>query len=363
MKKQLRVLVFTAGDYKTASSKYRAFLLGKYLTGVRPDIVWQIVEPSTKTISAMRYTDQICLALSQALELFWSPRHDVVFIQRAIYNKFIFLALLLQNIFHIRPSIFDFDDAIFVHSKLKTRLLCQTSGAVIAGSHHLYEYARRYNKHVTLIPTCIKFSDYEKLKREERGKNEVTLGWIGNGPAYMQELRFMAEVLRTLSERGAHFRLLLIGAYNSAEIRRLFEFIPASRKSIIDYVDARTDADLVPYFAKMDIGLMPLEDNPWNKGKCAFKAIQYMASGAPVVASPVGENTFLITDRTTGMLATTKEEWVTSLQELIDNPELRHRLGSAAQRLVRKQYSYESQCGSAGKVIDTVSAAIKVDSL
>ena len=355
MKKQLRVLVFTAGDYKTASSKYRAFLLGKYLTGVRPDIVWQIVEPSTKTISAMRYTDQICLALSQARELFWSPRHDVVFIQRAIYNKFIFLALLLQNILRTRPSVFDFDDAIFIHSKLKTRLLCKTSSAVIAGSHHLYEYARRYNKHVTLIPTCIKFSDYEKLKREQRGKNEVTLGWIGSGPAYIPELGFMAEVLYTLLEKGAQFKLLLIGAYNSAEIRRLFEFIPADRRSVIDYVDAKTDADLVPYFAKMDIGLMPLQNNPWNKGKCAFKAIQYMASGAPVVASPVGENIFLITDHTTGMLATTKEEWVKSLQELIGDPELRRQLGIVAQRLIHEQYSYESQCNSVGEIIDTVS--------
>src|SRR3989344_1953886 len=148
MKKQLRVLVFTAGDYRTASSKYRAFLLGKYLTEVRQDIAWKTVEPSTKVVSAMGYIDQIRHALSQARELFWSPRHDVVFIQRAIYNKFVFLALLLQNIFHIRPSIFDFDDAIFIHSALKTRLLCKTSNAVIVGSHHLYEYVQRYNKNI-----------------------------------------------------------------------------------------------------------------------------------------------------------------------------------------------------------------------
>lgn len=354
MNKQLRVLVFTAGDYKTASSKYRAFLLGKYLTEARADIAWKIVEPSTKDVSAMGYGDQIRHALRQARELLWFPRHDVVFIQRALYNKFIFLALLIQNILRIRPSIFDLDDATFIHSPFKTRSLIRTSSAVIAGSHHLYEYARRYNEHVTLIPTCIKFSDYAKLTRGEHVKDVVTLGWIGSGPAYMPELHFMAEVLRTLSERGAQFKLLLIGAYNSAEIRSLFDFIPADRKSIIDYIDAKTDADLVPYFAQMDIGLMPLRDNPWNKGKCAFKAIQYMASGAAVVASPVGENAFLITDRTTGMLATTKEEWATSLQELIDNPELRCSLGITAQARVREQYSYESQCGSVAAVIDTV---------
>ncbi len=353
-KHQKNVLVFTAGDYKTASSKYRAFLLGKYLTEERPDIAWKIAEPSTKVISAMRYKEQISHALRQVKELFWFPRHDVVFIQRAIYNKFIFLALLLQNILRIRPSIFDFDDAIFIHSPWKTRLLVRTSSAVIVGNHHLYEYARRYNARVTLIPTCIKFSDYAGVKREERSEG-ITIGWIGGGPAYIQELRFLAEVLQKLSAQNIPFRFLLIGAYNLPEIHKLFEFIPKERKTIIDYVDAKTDAGLVPYFAKMDIGLMPLEDNPWNKGKCAFKAIQYMASGAPVVASPVGENTFLITDRTIGMLATTTEEWASCLQELIQNPALRRNLGTSAQCLVREQYSYESQCGSVGKVIDTIS--------
>ncbi len=352
---QKTVLVFTAGDYKTASSKYRAFLLGKYLAEERPDIAWKIVEPSTKAISSMTYINQIRHALRQAREFFWFPRHDVVFIQRALYNKFIFLALIVQNLLHIRPSIFDFDDAIFIHSKLKTRLLCKTSSAVIVGSHHLYEYARRYNENVTLIPTCIKFSDYARIGCDRKPADEVTIGWIGSGPAYIPELRFMAKVLRILFTRGTPFQLLLIGAYNSPEIHKLFEFIPMEKKSIIGYVDAKTDADLVPYFTKMDIGLMPLQDNLWNGGKCAFKAIQYMASGAPVVASPVGENTFLIDNRVTGMLATTVEEWVLYLQELIDNAELRRSVGTAAQARVREQYSYESQCGSVGKVIDTVS--------
>lgn len=355
MKKQLRVLVFTAGDYKTASSKYRAFLLGKYLTEVRPDIAWKIVEPSTKDVSAMKYTDQIRHALRQARELFWRPQHDVVFIQRALYNKFIFLALLIQNVLHIRPSVFDFDDAIFIHSPWKTRLLCRTSSAVITGSRHLYDYARRYNSNVTLIPTCIKFSDYEKIERKRGSKDTVTLGWLGSASVHLVALHFLAQVLRALYDRGVQFRLLLIGSRGVPEVDTLFDFLPSDKKEVIGYVDAQTDAVLVPYFSRMDIGLMPLEDTPWNRGKCAFKAIQYMASGAATVASPVGENSVLIEHRKTGILATTKEEWVTSLQELIDNPELRRGLGTVAQARVREHYSYEAQCGSVGKVIDAVS--------
>jgi len=347
------ILVFTAGDYTTASSKYRAFLLGRYLTGVRPDIVWKIVEPSTKDISSMPVARQIYQSFRQVRELFWLPRHDVVFMQRSFYNKFIFFALVAQNVLHIRPSIFDLDDATFIHSPLKTRWLTKTATAVVVGSRCLYEYARRYNKDVVLIPTCIKFSDYAAIQRGGEHTKEVTLGWIGNGPSYIPELTFVAEVLRTLSARNIPYRFLLIGTYGSPAIHKLFDFIPEDRKSVIKYVDAKSDMDLVPYFTKMDIGLMPLQDTLWNRGKCAFKAVQYMAAGSAVVASPVGENAFLITHRTTGLLATTAEEWTVCLEELIKNPALRNELGLSARAHVQKNYSFESQCAVVGSVIDS----------
>lgn len=352
--RRISVAVFTAGDYTTASSKYRAFLLGKYLSEVRQDVRWEIVEPSTKNISELSYLRQISLALQQAKRLLWFPQHDVVYIQRAIYNKFIFALLILQNILRIRPSIFDFDDAIFLHSGFKTRLLCKTSSAVIVGSHSLLEYARQYNKNVTLIPTCINFSDYDHIDRNRQLTDAVTIGWLGDAPAYLPEVRFLAEVLRALYACNPHFRLLFVGARGSPEVERLFDFLPPEKRTIIDYIDAQTDADLVPYFAKMDIGLMPLSDNEWNKGKCSFKAIQYMASGAIAILSPVGENAFLITHGTNGMLASKEDEWVSALVMLITNPDVRARLGLAARALVREHYSYESHIPRLAAVIDSL---------
>ena len=358
------MLVFTAGDHITASSKYRAFLLGSYLTETRPDIEWKLVEPSTKILSSLGYLTQMCAVFSQARRLFWRPEHDVVFIQRAIYNKFVFALLILQNILRIRPSIFDFDDAIFRHSGFKTRLLCKTSSAVIVGSHFLQEYAQRYSKRVILVPTCIRFSDYASIPKMG-DRSTFTIGWIGNGPASLPELRFMAEALKELNTRTQAFRLLLIGHQGHPEIPGLFEFLPAERKELIDYVNAKTDADLIPYLAKMDIGLMPLEESEWNRGKCAFKAIQYMATGAAVVASPVGENPVLITHRVTGMLApleaspltglaATKEEWASCIQELMQDPALRQRITVAARDHVRAHYSFESQIPKLTEVIDSL---------
>ena len=112
---------------------------------------------------------------------------------------------------------------------------------------------------------------------------------------------------------------------------------------IIDYVKAETDQVLVPYFARMDIGVMPLQDNEWNRGKCALKALQYMASGAATVLSAVGENTIVAKHGETGMLCSTTEEWIDALRLLIQNPELRGALGAAGRERVRENYSFEQR--------------------
>ncbi len=359
MSRTCAVLVFTAGDHRTASSKYRAFLLGKYLTEQRSDIEWRIVEPATKMLSSLSYPAQVRESMRQARLLFWRPRHDVVFIQRAIYNKFVFLALLVQNILRIRPSIFDFDDAIFLHSPFKTRMMCKMSSAVIVGSHHLAVYARRYNTNVTLIPTCIRFSDYADIERKARTSDTVTIGWLGGAGAYVPELHALSEVLRALHTKGIQFHFLLVGAFHIAAVHTLFEFLPKDTSEIIDYVDAPTDADLIPYLSRMDIGLMPLSDNEWNRGKCALKAIQYMASGAATIASPVGENRVVIKDGTNGMLASGQDEWGSCLRELIEDPTLRQRLGVEARAHVRSQYSYETQCP---RVADLIGAVLEWNS-
>ena len=99
---------------------------------------------------------------------------------------------------------------------------------------------------------------------------------------------------------------------------------------------------------------MPLLDNEWNKGKCALKAIQYMAAGAAVVVSPVGENAVLIEHRKSGMLARTREEWVACLDELITDAALRRSVGAAGRARVREHYSFESNCPAIYEVIRSI---------
>jgi glycosyltransferase involved in cell wall biosynthesis len=338
--RKIRVIVFTGGGIGTASSKYRAFLLGKYLTESDEKIEWDIVTPSTKDLSALSYRKQLSECVRQAGKLFFGGYH-VVFAQRPIYNKFIFALLFLNGVLRFKPLIFDLDDAVFLYSPTKTRLLARFANACIGGSDYICDYFRKYNANVHKIPTLIKFSDYADVGQPDA---EVpTIGWLGYGPSYFPELQEFAPALRTLYESGVRFKFLLIGALEAKEkYQELFRFLDADL-TIIEYVKAETDKELVPYFAKMDIGIMPLFDDEWNKGKCALKAIQYMASGAAVVVARVGENPEVVEQGESGMLALSTDEWVASLRALIDDRALRQKLGAVGRERVKSHYSYEAR--------------------
>lgn len=109
--------------------------------------------------------------------------------------------------------------------------------------------------------------------------------------------------------------------------------------------------DVVPWsedteaenIAKMDVGIMPLVDGPWEKGKCGYKLIQYMASGVPVVASPVGVNVEIVNNYGCGCLAQSTDEWAASLLELLSDHEVRNTFGRAGRNAVEKRYSLQTQ--------------------
>ncbi len=342
-KEKFRILVFTAGNRYRASSKYRAFLLGEYITKNNTDIEWDIAGPSTHDISQLSLLSQWRVALTQARTLFFGG-YDLVFAQRSLYNKYIFVFLMINNILRLKPMVFDIDDAVFMHSPFKTRWLSKTAAACFGGSTFVCDYMRKYNKNVYHIPTLIEFSDYDQAPALRPDSSIPTIGWLGNGVAHAQALRQFAPALKGLREAGIDFKFLLIGGMSETNaFREFFGFIPAEDLEIIEYVKAETDIQLVPYFARMHIGVMPLIEDDWSRGKCALKALQYMASGAATVVSPVGENTVVIENGKTGMLADSREAWQAALQSLVTDASRRMEMGTAGRFHVEEHYSYESQ--------------------
>jgi len=252
------------------------------------------------------------------------------------------------------PVVFDFDDAIF-HSyrspsngylsylkfPAKTAEICRLSTAIMAGNEYLADYARENNAAVTIIPTTIDTDKYQFLDKAER--DTITIGWSGSFST-IQHLDTIREVLQELA-KTEKFKLRVIGtpSYELAGVD--VEALPWRAESEID--------DL----AAIDIGLMPLPDDNWSKGKCGLKALQYMALGIPSICSPVGVNSTIIQDGENGYLAATADEWVGTIKRLMHSSELRARLGRAGRETVELEYSAKAV---APKVLEVFRIAAKL---
>ncbi len=237
-----------------------------------------------------------------------------------------------------KPFVFDFDDAIFVRyvspangylSYLKfpgkTGKICRMASHVMAGNDFLATYARRFNTRVTIVPTTI---DLEKYTLEERRPLDIPMiGWTGSYSS-LQYLRNLYGVLREVYRRVPfHLRVIGSGPPDFADLP--VEFVPWRAESEV--------ADLRP----IDVGLMPVPDNQWNRGKCACKALQYMALAIPAICSPVGVNAQIIRDGENGFLADKESEWIEKLIQLLRSEELRKKLGTAGRKTVEDRFSAE----------------------
>lgn len=281
-------------------------------------------------------------------------QHDVVLIHRAIS---IVGPAILERIASLlrRPIVFDFDDAIYrlntshvnrwfgwLKFPGKTASICRLSSHVTVGNRFLAEFARKYNRNVTIIPSSVDTDRYQPRRRSETGR-PVVVGWTGSSTSQTYLEQF-APVLRELVARRA------------VEVRIISDREPVLAGVPITWRpwSAASEAEDVGQF---DIGIMPMPDDNWTRGKCAFKALQYMAMEVPAVCSAVGMNTDVIRHGQNGFLATTATEWLQYLEELVGSFDLRRRLGAAARRTVECDYSMVASANLFGEVVRSVVGA------
>ncbi len=238
------------------------------------------------------------------------------------------------------PIVFDFDDAIFVSYKspsngylsylkfaAKAKAVCRLSSHVMVGNPYLAGFASRFNDRVTVVPTTI---DTDKYLVQEKDTADVpVIGWTGSYST-VQHLDTIRGALKKLAAREK-FRLRVIGT-------------PTYELEGID-VDAmlwRSETELED-LRQVDIGVMPLPDDDWSKGKCGLKALQFMALGIPTICSPVGVNTDIIQDGENGFIAGTEDEWVEKMSQLLRSAALQRTLGRAGRETVERKYSARVQ--------------------
>ena len=287
--------------------------------------------------------------------LLFSRRFDVVVANREVLPFFTPLFERLLTCFN-RRFIIDFDDAIFTNptygSDWRDRFnrrenfkrVISLAAFTIAGNAYLRDYAQRHSTNVTVIPTCIDVNRYQ-LRNYNQTHEVITIGWIGRSTTLPSFLT-LRNVFRDLGSKYS-FRILLVGDES------ILSTAVAGVEVVHKLFDHGSEAEEL---SQMDIGVMPLIDSPWERGKCGFKLLQYMAVGAAAVASPIGVNKDIIEDGTNGFFATTEEEWYARLEVLINDPTLRETMGRAGRATVEERYSVQRWSCHLANIIAQVSA-------
>lgn len=269
------------------------------------------------------------------LQLLGAGKYDAVWLEKECLPKlpaWFELGLLPRHV----PLVVDYDDAVFhqydLHPSALVRMLLgskidavmRRADLVIAGNAYLADRARQAGARcVEILPTVVDTSRYA-CKPNMEGTT-VTIGWIGS-PATAHFLHLIAPALHEIA-RERNVRFVAVGA-NANQLNGL----PVAALPW-------TEAEEVELIQQFDIGIMPLPDEPFERGKCGYKLIQCMACGKPVVASPVGANTEIVRDGGEGFWADSREQWVASLTRLIDDPVLRVRMGDAGRERAVNSYS------------------------
>lgn len=277
--------------------------------------------------------------LKRFIELFDGTlrRTDIIFVFReALFIGPPFFEIIAKR--YNKKIIFDFDDAIWLSQvsknnksfswlkwKSKTDYLMQLSDIVIAGNSFLAEYAKKFAKNVEIVPTTIDTDLYIPRPRSLTG--QFCIGWSGSFSTTSHLCVAQTALKHIKTKYGEKIKIKIIGDATYEDTLLDVKGLPWSLSTEIE--DLQT----------FDLGIMPLPDDDWCRGKCGLKGLQYMALGIPTVMSPVGVNSSIIIDGINGFLARTESDWIKKITTVIENPHQRTRLGDEARKTVVLNYS------------------------
>lgn len=292
---------------------------------------------------AGKFIHGLVCSLNRCADIFRALGSDLVFVHREAFPVgpawFERLLALIG-----KPYVYDFDDAMFLpnvadSNRFFARFKCpgkitsivRHSRITLAGNDYLAEYARgRGASQVKVAPTVVDTSVFSPRVREtERPGRPVVIGWIGS-PTTVRYLEPILPAIRSLlAKRPGRVEFRVVGATLPGDLPSGMSCRPWSLETEVRELQG------------FDIGVMPMPDNDWTRGKCAFKAIEYLAVGIPAVCSPVGMNLRLIEPGVDGFLPDGAEQWEEVLENLIEDSSLRERIGACGRAKAVKSYSVE----------------------
>lgn len=332
---------------RSPSQRYRFEQFQPYLeaNGFEFDYFYLIREQDdAKFYGAGNYLAKIGILLRSIFKLFFKSfqagKYDFVFVQR---EAFMLGTTFFEQLFARKTKmIFDFDDSIwlqnvsagnkalgFLKDASKTQKLIALSDMVFAGNAYLADYAKQFNPNTKLVPTVVDTHNYQRIPLEKSDK--ICIGWSGSFstvPYFEYALPALRQIKAKYGDK-VYFKVIGDANYTNEELQ-IKGVAWSSEKEVYE-------------LSEIDIGIMPLPNDEWTKGKCALKGLLYMSLGQAAVLSDVGVNGEVIEDGVNGFLVSSTEEWVEKISLLIDQPTLRQEMGNKGRQTVLERYSVLSE--------------------
>ena len=353
----MKVLLLTHSGRKDSSSRIR---LLQYV----PSLKQQGIQVDVSSLLSDEYV--LSVVLGQSTKSYWRliflgyynrikilfkvKSYDLIIIHKEIFP---YIPAFVERLLHFIGVIYivDYDDAtfhkydnhknwlvrFFLGKKIDT--VMKYSKVVIIGNKYLFSRAQLSGANqIKIIPSVVDLSRYEAIKSNYN--KQLVVGWIGS-PSTGKYLLEIESIIK-LMIKEFDVRFVAVGC-NKETVKKLpIEVLPWSEE---------TEVQLIQTF---DIGIMPLSNSIWEKGKCGYKLIQYMACGIPVIASPIGINSKIIKNGINGFLAEDIDKWKQALRNLLNNENLRKYMGENGRKCVEEEYSLQVQSQKFGKIINNI---------
>jgi len=310
-------------QYKDPFATTGDFLETKFFTPLKEvnPAPWSYKLKKLTGINEWRSTDWI-KTIGRTSLLFAQSGYDLIWQNRLLQLHHFFWETKLR-----KPVVFDFDDAIWLNEGEKQVIRkIEQSAMIFAGNNYLADYALKYNKNTVIVPTTI---DTTKLFPLNKEAPHFTIGWIGTKSNF-QYLEIVKPAVLQFLSRNKDSRFIIVSSEKPEQ------FLFDNKQVIFKTWDADKENEMINEFS---VGLMPLTDSDWTRGKCSYKMLQYMACGKPVIVSPVGMNEQLINSGNIGFAATREDEWINALIELKNNDADAKDKGENGRKLVETNYS------------------------
>ncbi len=294
-----------------------------------------------RSFPPLRHVGDACKTFARLPGLLASRSNDITWLERELVPG----RSTLER-FAGRRQLFDVDDAIWLNSDSSfSEEIARRSAGVIAGNQFLAEHYKRVAARVWVVPTSIDTNVWKPLPGRKENESWV-IGWIGTSST----LPYLYSVEEPLAD--------FLAQHPTATLRVIcnqkpsFKRIPSAAWQFAFW----SAASEVRQVQEMDVGLMPLPNTEWARGKCAFKMISYMAVGAPVIVSPIGTNKEILQQAEAGLPAATDNDWYDALELLFRDRQRAADLGRSGRKLVADAYSVSKNVSLLARIFEEVAS-------